>query len=105
MSNTNVTVIGAPGYVEHFKARYMLRIEAVDDRGDIAVVIHEGGDDVAVVPADCVVVGLDLVKRFELDWEWDFTPGTWGVRHAFRGPYVFKGSRDECVRWLEAKLS
>lgn len=100
-----VTVVGAPGYVEHFKAKVIPglgNIPARGSRGNLAVITW-GDGELAAVPANCVVPGVDLVKRFEVDYDWGVD--SWGVRHAFDGPFVHWGSEEECETWIERKVS
>jgi len=105
MTNT-VTVVKARGYQEHFKAKVIPGlgdIPARDDRGTLAVVTFDDGE-LAVVPSSRVVYGLDLVKRLEVDFDWQEGPeGSWGVRHAFGGPFIFYGEMGECMRWALRK--
>lgn len=100
------TIVGAPGYIEHFKAKVIPGlgdIPARDSRGSLAVITW-GDGELAVVPARCVVMGaVDLVKRFEVDYDWGVN--SWGVRHAFDGPFVHWGSEEECETWIERKVS
>lgn len=100
-----VTIVKAPGYPDHFKATVIPGlgdIPARDDRGMLAVITW-GDGEVAVVPARCVVHGLDLVKRFELDYDW--YENSWGVRHAFDGPFVaYLRSEAACKMWIKWKV-
>ncbi|HKZ21136.1 MAG TPA: hypothetical protein VJQ57_13630 [Acidimicrobiia bacterium] len=101
----NATIVRAPGYADHFKAKVIPglgNVPARDGREELAVVTF-GEGELAVVPARCVVTGLDLVKRFELDYDWSVRK--WGVRHAFGGPFVYYGSdENDCRAWHLRKL-
>lgn len=104
MAVNDVTVVRHRGFRDHFKAKVIPglgSIPAVDGRGELAVVTF-GEGELTVVPARCVVYGLDLVKRFELDYDWH--ADSWGIRHAFDGPFVFHGSENDCRAWHLRKL-
>lgn len=101
------TIVRAPGYAEHFRAKVIPglgNIPARDDRGSLAVITF-GDREIAVVPAHCVVMGsVDLVKRFEVDYDW--FEDSWGVRHAFNGPFVHHGyTSTSCHGWIKKKVS
>lgn len=56
MSADNVEIVGAPGFVDRFRARLIPGLDhvpAVDGRGDLAVITTEVGD-IHVVPASTV---------------------------------------------------
>lgn len=106
MSN-EATIVGAPGYAEHFKAKVIPGlgdIPAKDRRGNLAVITW-GDGELAFVPARCVVMGaVDLVKRFEVDYDWH--ADSWGVRHAYDGPFVYHHANESaCEAWIEEKVS
>lgn len=98
-----VTIVRAKGFAGHFRAEVIVhRVPAVDGQGDLSVVVF-GEGEITVVPARCVVRGLDLVKRFETDFDWQ--EDSWGVRHAFGGPFVFYGSKGDCRVWIGRKIA
>jgi hypothetical protein len=99
-----ITVVGAPGYLEHFRAKLIPGLgdmPARDDRGNLAVITY-GDGELTVVPSSCVVTGLDLVKRLELDYDWH--EESWGVRHAFGGPFIFHGPEITCRLYRRLKV-
>lgn len=86
----NVHVVNAPGYRKAFKAKLVPGMDEVpvpDTRGTVSVVVHGEAEELAVVPAGCVIRGVDLVKRYEVDYDYD--KGQWGVRLAYDGPFVY----------------
>lgn len=100
------TIVRAPGYPEHFKAKVVPGLENIparDGRGELTVITW-GDDEVAVVPARCVVRGsVDLVKRFEAEFDWEVRQ--WGVRHAFGGPFIhFLPRREAAEAWIAWRL-
>lgn len=102
MSN-EATIVQAPGYAKHFKATVILDGYLVADSRRKLAVVTWGDGEVAVVPSECVVLGpVDLVKRFELDFDWDEM--SWGIRHAFGGPFIFHGGENECRAFHLSKL-
>lgn len=105
MSN-EVTIVEAPGYADHFKAQVIPGLESVparDNRGELAVITW-GDGEIGVVPARCVIRGVDLVKRYEVDYDWHLNQ--WGVRHAYDGPFVHYGRNESaCRAWIRSKVS
>lgn len=101
-----VTVVRAPSYPDHFRAKLIPGlgdIPAKDSRGNLAVITW-GDGEIGVVPARCIVQGaVDWVKRFEVDFDW--FENSWGVRHAFGGPFVHHGAPVECQWWIKRKTS
>lgn len=99
-----ITVIGHEGFPEHFRARLIPGLGQCPDRdgrGEVAVITY-GLGEMAVVPSSCVVKGVDLVKRLEVDYDFDYQ--SWGVRHAFGGPFIFYGAKVACSVHRRRKL-
>lgn len=98
------TIVRAPGHPEHLKAKVIPglgKVPARDGRGELAVITW-GDGELAVVPSRCVVMGaVDLVKRFEVEYDW--YEDLWGVRHAFDGPFVRWGTKAECEAFIARK--